>query len=56
MDLMYDLNSWSKQRREEAMREAQVGSLAKQAKGGCRTLFDLGRVSYALRGVLSLLR
>ena len=33
MDPMYDLNSWSKQRREEALRETQRRSLAEQGKG-----------------------
>jgi hypothetical protein len=56
MDAMYDLYSWSKQRREEAMREAQRRSLAKQAKGDCGMRFELGRVGSALSGVLSLLR
>ena len=57
MDAMYDLYSWSKQRREEAMREAQRRSLAKRANGdrGMR-IRDLGRVGCALGGVLSLLR
>ena len=53
---MYDLHSWSKQRREEAMREAQRRSLAKRAKGGRVMRFELGRVGSALGGVLSLLR
>jgi len=48
MDPMYDLHSWSKQRREEAMREAQRRSLAKRAKGGGGTRFELGRVGSAL--------
>ena len=53
MDAMYDLYSWSKQRREEAMREAQRRSLAKRDRG---MRFELGRVGSALGGVLSLLR
>jgi hypothetical protein len=53
MDAMYDLYSWSKQRREEAMREAQRRSLAKRDRG---MRFELGRVGSALSGVLSLLR
>jgi hypothetical protein len=56
MDAMYDLRSWSKQRREETLREAQRRSLAKQAKGDRGTRFELGRVGSALSGVLSLLR
>jgi hypothetical protein len=56
MDAMYDLYSWSKQRREEAMREAQRRSLAKRANGDRGMRFDLGRVGCALGSVLSLLR
>jgi hypothetical protein len=56
MDPMYDPNSWSKQRREEALREAQRRSLAKQETGDRRTPFKLGGVGSALSGVLSLLR
>jgi hypothetical protein len=56
MDPMYDLNSWSKQRREETIREAQRRSLAKQEKGDRNTHFELGRVGSALSAVLGLLR
>jgi hypothetical protein len=56
MDPMYDLNSWTKQRREEEIREAQRRSLAKQGKGDRRTPFKLGVVGSALSSVLSLLR
>ena len=56
MDPMYDLNSWGKWRREEAIREAQRRSLAKQGKGDRSTHFELGRVGSALSGVLGLLR
>jgi len=56
MDPMYDFHSWSRQRCEEAIREAQRRSLTKQAKGDCVTRFGLGRVGSALGGVLSLLR
>jgi hypothetical protein len=56
MDPLYDPNSWSKQRREEALREAQRRSLAKQQKGGRSTRFELGRVGSALSGVLGLFR
>jgi hypothetical protein len=54
MDPMYDLNSWSKQRREEALREAQRRSLAKQGKGDRTTPFKLGGVGSALSNILSL--
>ena len=56
MDPMYDLNSWSKQCREEQIGEAQRRSLAKQGKADRRTPFKLGGVGSALSGVLSLLR
>jgi hypothetical protein len=56
MDPMYDSHSWSKQRREEAIREAQRRSLAKQGKGDRSTHFELGRVGSALSGVLGLFR
>ena len=56
MDAMYDLYSWSKQRREEALREAKRRSLAKRTKGGGGTRFQPGGVSSALSCVLSLLR
>ena len=50
---MYDLHPWSKQRREELLREAQRRSLAKQVKEDRGTRFDLGRVGSALSGTLS---
>ena len=53
---MYDLHSWSKQCREEAMREAQRRSLSKRAKGNRVMRFEPGHVGSALSGVLSLLR
>ena len=56
MDPMYDLNSWSKLRREEAIREAQRRSLAKQGKGDRGTPFKRGGVGSALSAVLGLLR
>jgi hypothetical protein len=57
MDPMYDPHYWSKQRREEAIREAQRRSLAKQGKGDRRMLlFKPGRVGSALSGVLGLFR
>jgi hypothetical protein len=52
---MYDLHSWSKQRREEALREVQRRSVAKRAKRNGGTRFEFGRVSSALSGVLSCL-
>jgi hypothetical protein len=52
---MYDLHSWSKRRREEALREVQRRSVAKRAKRNGGTRFEFGRVSSALSGVLSCL-
>ena len=56
MDPMYDLHYWGKQRREEAPREAQRRSLAKQRKGDRGTPFKQGRVGTTLSSVLSLFR
>ena len=56
MDPMYDLHYWSKQRREEEIREAQRRSLAKQGKGEHKSPFKLSRVGSALSGVLGLFR
>jgi hypothetical protein len=56
MDPMYDLHYWGKQRRQEALREAQRRSVASQGKGDRRTPFKLDRVGSVLSGVLSLLR
>ena len=52
---MYDLHSWSKQRREEALREVHRRSVVKRAKRNGGTRFEFGRVSSALSGVLSCL-
>jgi hypothetical protein len=56
MDPMYDIHYWSKRRREEALREAQRRSLAKQGKGNRSAHFQLGRVGSAFSSVLGLLR
>jgi hypothetical protein len=56
MDPRYDLYYWSKQRRDEALRDAQKRSLAEQGKGDRKTPFRLDGVGSALSGVLSLLR
>jgi hypothetical protein len=56
MDSIYDLHSWSKQRREEALEEAQRRSLTERAKRNRGTRFEPGRVVSVLSGVLSLLR
>jgi hypothetical protein len=56
MDPRYDLNSWIKQRREEALRAAQMRSLAKRGKGDHKTPFKLSGVGSALSGVLGVFR
>jgi hypothetical protein len=47
---MYDLHSWSKQRRQEAPGEAQRQSLVEQAKGSHRPRFRLRDVVSAVSG------
>ena len=56
MMLMYEPHLWSKQRREEALREAQLRSLTRQVRRDNGARSGLARVVCALRGVLSLLR
>ena len=56
MDPMYDIHYWSKQRREEEIREAQRRSLAKRGKGDRRTPFKLGGVGSILSSVLGMFR
>ena len=56
MDPMYDIYSWSKQRREEGIREAQKRSLAKQGKGDHKTPFKLSGVGSILSSVLGVFR
>ena len=56
MDQMYDIYSWSKQRREEQIGEAQRRSLAKQVTGDHKTPFKLSGVGSILSGVLGLFR
>jgi len=52
MDPLHDIDYWSKQRREEEIREAQRGSLAKKGKADHKTPFKLSGVGSALSGVL----
>jgi hypothetical protein len=57
MDPLYDFYSWSEQRREEALGEAQRRSLARRAKqGAAERVFDRLRVRPALSVLLSLLK
>jgi hypothetical protein len=56
MDPLYDIYSWSKQHREEALREAQRRSLAKQGKGDRKAADKQDSAGYALSSVLSLFR
>jgi hypothetical protein len=57
VDCYYDLYSWSKERREEALREARTRRLAKQVRANRRALRS-GRPSVNLtwESVLALLR
>jgi hypothetical protein len=54
MDPMSDVNSWSEQRREDALRQARRRSLAKQGKGERKIPFTPAGVGSALSGVLGL--
>lgn len=56
MDSWYDLNSWSRMYREEALREARMRHLVRQAKGNHPPRLGLGRLGSMLSGALSLLR
>ena len=52
MNCPYDLHSWSKHYREEALREASKRHLVEQANGNRRLRSGLGRVGFALSGAL----
>ncbi len=59
MDFHYDLNSWSRMYREEALREARKRHLAEeQARGSRKPVFcRLGNAgSILISGVLSVLK
>ena len=58
MHFHYDLTSWSRMYREEALREARKRHLAQQASGNRGPLFSgLGKVgSILISGVLSTLK
>ncbi len=57
MDFHYDLNSWSRMYRQEALREARKRHLTQQANGNRRLVFRLGNVgSILISGVLSALK
>jgi hypothetical protein len=56
MDPMYDIYSLSNQRREEQIREAQMRSLAKQAKGDHKTPFKRSGVGSILSSLLGVFR
>jgi len=51
----YDLHSWSKQYREEALRQARRQQLVEQAKAG-RELHESGWLGLAWRNPRALLR
>jgi hypothetical protein len=56
MDRRYDLDSWSLMYREEALREARMRRLARQAKGDRPPRLGLGHLGSVLSGALPLLR
>jgi hypothetical protein len=58
MHFHYDLNSWSRMYRQEALTEARKRHLAQQASGDRRALFSrVGNVgSILISGVLSALK
>jgi len=53
MNNPYDLHSWSKHYREEALWEANRRHLVEQAKGNRRSHSRLERVGLALSGALN---
>jgi hypothetical protein len=55
MHSYYELDSWSKQRREEALREAQTRRLAKQARANRRPRSGGSSIKLTWGSVLSLL-
>ena len=55
MNNPYDLHSWSKHYREEALREASTRYLLRQARANCRTLGEQTRASLYWVSVMSLL-
>ncbi len=56
MDRWYDFHSWSQMYREEALREARMRHLARQAKGNHPPRSRPGHLDPILRGALPLLR
>jgi hypothetical protein len=55
MDNPYDLHSWSRQYREDALHEARTRHLVEQAKGNHSARFRLRDVVSAVSGALSVL-
>jgi hypothetical protein len=53
MNNLYDLNSYSKLYREETLRVARRRDLVEQANGNRGPRSRLGRVGFALSGVLN---
>jgi hypothetical protein len=56
MDPWYDINSWSRQRREEMLQEAQTRHLVERTRVGRKQHSGGGSVSLTWESVLSLLR
>ena len=56
MNNPYDIHSWSKQYREEALHEVRTRQLERRLRETHKARSDRGRVSLALANVLSLVR
>jgi hypothetical protein len=56
MDRWHEFSSWSLIYREEALREARMRHLARQAKGNHPPRFRLGLLGSILSGALPLLK
>ncbi|MDQ4128575.1 MAG: hypothetical protein M3151_11610 [Actinomycetota bacterium] len=52
MNNMYDLQSWSKEYREEALQAARTRSLGRQARTPSGSRFGSSRASVALKNTL----
>jgi hypothetical protein len=56
MNNYYDLNTWSKLYREEALHEVRVRQLDERLRENSKARSERGRVGLALANVLSLVR
>jgi hypothetical protein len=56
MNNLYDLHSWSKQYRQDALHEVRMKQLEGRLRENHNARYERGRVSLALANVLSLVR